>query len=89
MLYFAVLDASAKLPSGVLDGTLSDFGDFDQCLEVVKADSRKKVQFTGQYCSLDASPILPAMPHRVQFKTVVLDVANFSQSDSVSKYKYK
>ncbi|KFM75359.1 hypothetical protein X975_09373, partial [Stegodyphus mimosarum] len=81
---FRMLDASAKLPSGVLDGTLSDFGEYDQCLEVVKEDNRKKIQFTGQYCTVEAVPLLPPVPHRVQFKTVVLDFANFSHPDSVS-----
>ncbi|GBN67188.1 hypothetical protein AVEN_121900-1, partial [Araneus ventricosus] len=77
------LDASAKLPSGVLDGTLTDFGDYDQCLAVEKLDNKKKVQFTGQYCVVEAAPLLPSKPHRVQFKTVVLDVTNFTHPDSV------
>ncbi|XP_055952756.1 nose resistant to fluoxetine protein 6-like [Argiope bruennichi] len=80
---FRMLDASAKPPSGVLDGTLTDFGDYDQCLAVEKLDNKKKVQFTGQYCVVEAAPILPSKPHRVQFKTVVLDVTNFSHPDSV------
>ncbi|XP_054716535.1 nose resistant to fluoxetine protein 6-like [Uloborus diversus] len=80
---FRMLDASAKLPSGILDGSLSDFGEFDECLAVQKLDKKKKVQFTGQYCTVEARPLLPAVPHRVQFKTVVLDFRNFSQPDSV------
>lgn len=79
-----MLDASAKLPSGILDGTLTDFGDYDECLAIEKFDKKKKVQFTGQYCVVDAIPMLPPMPHRVQFKTIVLDVSNFSSPDSVS-----
>ncbi|GFT86830.1 NRF domain-containing protein [Trichonephila clavipes] len=81
--FIYVIDSSTKFPSGVLDGTLSDFGDYDQCLNIVKEDNRKRVQFTGQYCVVEAAPLLPPMPHRVQFKTVVLDVSNFSQPDSV------
>ncbi|GFT96059.1 NRF domain-containing protein [Nephila pilipes] len=81
---FRMLDASTKFPSGILDGTLSDFGDYDECINIVKEDNKKRVQFTGQYCVVEASPLLPSMPHRVQFKTVVLDVSNFSQPDSVS-----
>ena len=80
-----MLDASAKLPSGILDGTLTEFGDYDECLAIEKLDNKKKVQFTGQYCVVDAMPMLPPVPHRVQFKTVVLDVSNFSASDSVSR----
>ncbi|GIY04985.1 o-acyltransferase like protein [Caerostris extrusa] len=80
---FRMLDASAKLPSGVLDGTLSDFGDYDECLAVEKLDSKNRTQFTGQYCTVEAGPLMPEIPHRVQFKTVVLDFANFSRPDSV------
>lgn len=41
-----VYDASAKLPSGILNGNINQFGDFDQCLDVT---SNQK-DFQGQYC---------------------------------------
>lgn len=53
---FKFLDASAKIPSGVMFGLLSDFGDFDQCLSIrsrpgvdpqVEADEGA---FSGKYC---------------------------------------
>lgn len=40
-------DASAKIPSGILNGNLNQFGDFDQCLNVV-ATPKNNIQ--GQYC---------------------------------------
>lgn len=45
-----VLDASAKLPSGILNGNVNQYGDFDQCLSI-----KNPVQ--GKYClaSLDFS----------------------------------
>ncbi|XP_042901090.1 uncharacterized protein [Parasteatoda tepidariorum] len=45
---YRMLDASAKIPSGILDGTLSDFGDYDQCLDITKLDSKNRTQFSGQ-----------------------------------------
>lgn len=45
-----MLDASAKLPSGILSGNANQYGDFDQCLSI-----RNPVR--GKYClaSLDLS----------------------------------
>lgn len=39
-------DASAKLPSGILNGNLNQFGDFDQCLDTASPENNIK----GQYC---------------------------------------
>lgn len=39
-------DATAKIPSGIFNGNLNQYGDFDQCLNVA-ADNRK---FQGKYC---------------------------------------
>lgn len=39
-------DATAKIPSGIFNGNLNQYGDYDQCLNVV-ADNDK---FTGKYC---------------------------------------
>lgn len=43
---FAVYDATAKIPSGVLNGNINQYGDFDQCLGVESASK----SFRGQYC---------------------------------------
>ena len=32
-LCFAVFDSSAKIPSGLFDGNINQYGDFDQCLD--------------------------------------------------------
>lgn len=39
-------DASAKLSSGILNGNVNRYGDFDQCLSVVAENAN----FQGQYC---------------------------------------
>ncbi|GBN75901.1 hypothetical protein AVEN_255769-1 [Araneus ventricosus] len=39
---FSFVDSSAKLSDGLLSGTLSSFGEYDQCLETVVPHSRKK-----------------------------------------------
>lgn len=39
-----VYDSSAKLPSGLLNGNVNQFGDFDMCLSAAAPD------FSGRYC---------------------------------------
>lgn len=41
-----MFDASAKLPSGILNGNINQFGDFDQCLSV----RSKNGKFQGKHC---------------------------------------
>lgn len=52
-LRFSVFDASAKLPSGILNGNINQYGDFDQCLSVNAKD------FLGQYCLTSIQLSLP------------------------------
>ncbi|RZF42114.1 hypothetical protein LSTR_LSTR006707 [Laodelphax striatellus] len=42
-------DASAKLPSGLLNGNVNQLGDFDQCLSVHESEDNIR----GQYCLTD------------------------------------
>ena len=50
-----MLDASAKLPSGILNGNINQFGDFDQCLSV-KSESDG---IRGKYCLASFQLSLP------------------------------
>lgn len=45
-----VLDASGKPPSGILDGTLTDFGAFEECLSIdTRLDQPDELNhFTGK-----------------------------------------
>jgi hypothetical protein len=47
-----VHDATAKIPSGLLNGNLNQYGDYDQCLNVV-ADGE---EFRGKYCIIYLQP---------------------------------
>lgn len=47
------MDASAKIPSGLLRGNANQLGDFDQCMEIrtkVKLKDDKSVKIKGKYC---------------------------------------
>jgi len=47
-----VHDASAKISSGILNGNVNQYGDFDQCLGAVA----KSNNFQGQYCLAHIQP---------------------------------
>ena len=53
---FIVLDASSKSPSGLLDGSVTSFGDFDQCL-AMKTPENVFPSFVGKYCSIEMSVV--------------------------------
>lgn len=45
-------DASAKLSSGILNGNVNQYGDFDQCLNT----AAKSDNFRGKYCLANIQP---------------------------------
>lgn len=47
------MDASAKIPSGLLRGNANQLGDFDLCTEIrtkIKLKEDKSVKLKGKYC---------------------------------------
>lgn len=64
------VDASARLPAGLLEGTLTELGNFDQCLSIKSTmfmenssvDNNRQYSFNGQYCSFIIKPILLPRP---------------------------
>ncbi|XP_027843539.2 nose resistant to fluoxetine protein 6-like [Aphis gossypii] len=49
-------DSSAKIPSGILNGNVNQFGDFDQCLKV----NDENLGIKGQYCLTYVEMTLPS-----------------------------
>ncbi|KAH8033677.1 hypothetical protein HPB51_015299 [Rhipicephalus microplus] len=48
----AVLDASGKVASGLLMGTLGDLGNFDECLATTVDNMYGERDFTGRFCTV-------------------------------------
>lgn len=48
-------DASAKIPSGILNGNMNQYGDFDQCLNAVAPND----EFSGKYCLASVQLTVP------------------------------
>lgn len=47
-----LIDASGKYPTGLFQGTISDIGAYDECVETVVHDEFGHVQVSGQYCNI-------------------------------------
>lgn len=57
-----MLDASSKVPAGVLEGTLTDYGDFDECLEISVPLRNGSEDFRGRFCAIEVIPPMPPIP---------------------------
>ncbi|KAG8193741.1 hypothetical protein JTE90_005039 [Oedothorax gibbosus] len=53
------MDASSKMPEGILFGTFSTFGSFDECIAIKTPKSNMQIPYTGKYCSINIQPALP------------------------------
>ncbi|KAL1431718.1 hypothetical protein MTO96_013826 [Rhipicephalus appendiculatus] len=49
---YRLLDASGKYPTGLFQGTLSDVGAFDECIETVVRDYYGRETARAQYCNV-------------------------------------
>ncbi|CAN7992617.1 unnamed protein product, partial [Ixodes pacificus] len=63
-----LLDSSGKVPDGILEGSLSAWGAYNECVDVVARDvgaaDDVREYFRGQYCALDVRPYLPPKPKK-------------------------
>ncbi|KAG8200755.1 hypothetical protein JTE90_022356 [Oedothorax gibbosus] len=81
------IDASAKIMDGILTGSMSSFGSYDECVDTMvlseKSRDKGKLLFQGQYCSIDVTPPLPDKPKFYKLDEVVPELKNFSQGGNV------
>ncbi|XP_022253984.1 nose resistant to fluoxetine protein 6-like [Limulus polyphemus] len=79
---FEMLDSTGKPPGGLLEGTVTAFGSFDQCINIKKEKDDSQL-LRGQYCSVH---LRPPLPPRNRYASVVkpLDVfKNISSKDNL------
>lgn len=77
-----MLDANAKLPSGILNGNINQLGDFDQCLSVDN-------DFSGQFCLANVQLTVPRRFNKLNHlrKLVLANEPYTSEFDDVKKLK--
>ncbi|KAK8771466.1 hypothetical protein V5799_025286 [Amblyomma americanum] len=83
-----MIDSSGKLAPGLLDGSLADFGDYEECLSVAVPDSSSEdgsLLFRGQYCMVKSRPPLPPKPRFVNKHFAAVNLTLFPEN-SVSSF---
>ncbi|CAL1295116.1 unnamed protein product, partial [Larinioides sclopetarius] len=83
---FQMIDAFGKPPAGMLQGTVTSFGAYDECVNIIAmSDARKKIPsqqyFRGKYCTVEIKPPLPPKPQYYTMYEPVSILANFSNGD--------
>ncbi|XP_076315698.1 O-acyltransferase like protein-like [Tachypleus tridentatus] len=78
-----MIDSNGRLPAGLLEGTLTSLGSYDQCMNIVSPTKESKVStFQGQYCSVLLRLPLPA--RSAKYSSIVVGVkalSNFSKPE--------
>lgn len=55
-----MLDSSSKIPEGIMYGSISSFGNYDECIDTVGThEESNEVYFKGQYCAINYYPVTP------------------------------
>lgn len=63
-----VIDSSGRPAAGTLEGTLSDFGNYDECLKIrLLDDYNGEETFRGKYCTLKFAAPMPPKPERLNY----------------------
>ncbi|XP_076315715.1 nose resistant to fluoxetine protein 6-like [Tachypleus tridentatus] len=80
-----MIDSNGRLPAGLLEGTLTSLGSYDQCMDIVSPTKESNVStFQGQYCSVFLRLPLPARSPK--YSSIVVGVealSNFSKPGEV------
>ncbi|GIY47845.1 hypothetical protein CDAR_70012 [Caerostris darwini] len=82
-----VLDSSSKMIDGLLVGSLSSFGVYDECVDTVvtsnRGSSKGKVLFTGQYCAIDLTPPVPPKKDFYKLDEILPELRPLAKGDTV------
>ncbi|GIY47849.1 nose resistant to fluoxetine protein 6 [Caerostris darwini] len=81
------VDSSAKILDGLLVGTMSSLGVYDECvgIEVIKerGTEKGKLLFRGQYCVIDLKPSLPPKAKFYGTDEIIPELKNISERGTV------
>ncbi|XP_022236364.1 uncharacterized protein LOC111083917, partial [Limulus polyphemus] len=75
-----MLDATGTLPSGLLEGSLTSLGSYDECVNINSSPDTSHRIISGQYCSVQFRPPLPKRKYK--YYSIVVQpelLANVSQ----------
>lgn len=77
IFFVSVMDASAKIPSGILSGNINQLGDFDECLSIDAPNDA----FQGQYCLAYIQPSVSEKYERLNYILKLVQSHNLFKSN--------
>ncbi|XP_035206552.1 nose resistant to fluoxetine protein 6-like, partial [Stegodyphus dumicola] len=79
------LDSSGKIMSGILTGTISDFGSYEECVDTVLKDNKDEIIIKGQYCNIHLRPPMPTADPNVKIGDIPPLLKNISEKSPLMK----
>ncbi|GFX67764.1 NRF domain-containing protein [Trichonephila clavipes] len=76
---FRMLDASGKIPNGILGGSLNSLGDYDICI-----GTDVPGHFQGQYCLVEVSPPVPPRKRFVSYFEMIPEFINVTHPEAIT-----
>lgn len=68
-----MLDATSKIQSGILEGNINDFGNYDECLAVDKEVEKRHIK--GKYCLGNINGLSQAYyPRKEKYYYIIISV---------------
>jgi hypothetical protein len=70
------------MPTGLLEGTISDFGEYEECLNI-KVTEWGPLILRGKYCMALISRPIPPKPENLTFHKPILDVSQTQLKNTI------
>lgn len=85
--FVSVFDSSSKVPSGILNGNLAEYGAYTQCLNIYENTEYGPIR--GRHCSFRITPTEKLLRIVLSFRNVSTKVYTFFCKLSSRSYKEK
>jgi len=72
---FTAIDSFGRISPGFLYGTVTSFGEFQECLDIEFPEQFKKSEVVGKYCILRINFPMPPKPKRLQHSSPIIDLS--------------
>ncbi len=83
--FISVIDAMGKFPSGFLEGTVTNLGDFDECIDI-DVPFEDEMSFRGKYCLFYMTPELPPKPTIIKHSDQVFNLSGTQAEGTFFEY---
>ena len=83
-----VFDSGGKFPPSMFDGTLTDLGNYDQCLRVKAMEDTGEVLYHGKYCLAKLHLAIPPRKSHLKYTDKIYNYTNTPLQGGVSESQF-